>query len=158
MQYVPVQVDDLSACACGDHTILKLINAEGRPRASVRIGAELGRSLLALDAGLVSGPAAAVVSLTDCMRAAGVEPSALVLWRSDDDVRVSLRVESAGAEMDLTVEPGVGFLTARHLRLDILLARSAPAEEESAAETTDDRPAIPDVYRPVLDGLRWDLE
>lgn len=175
MQYVSLRVEDLAACPCGDHAVLHLANAEGRPRARVRIAAEFARSLTAFDAGLVSGPAAAVVSLTDCMRAAGIEPSALVLWRDGEEVRVTLRVESRGAELDLTIEPGVGFIAARHLRLKILLARpsstsesttESPALEEQhhhAAEETHSPPVpapiptpIPEVYRPLLDSIRWD--
>ncbi len=166
MQYVSLRVEDLAPCPCGDHAVLKLANAEGRPRARVRIAAEFARALTAFDAGLVSGPAAAVVSLTDCMREAGVEPSALVLWRNGDDVRVTLRVESHGSELDLTIEPGVGFIAARHLRLkQILLARppSAAVEERhhdavhNGAEEAHSTPtSIPEVYRPLLDSIRWD--
>ncbi len=166
MQYVALRVEDLAACPCGDHAVLRLSNAEGRPRARIRIAAEFARALTAFDGGLISGPAAAVVSLTDCMRGAGIEPSALVLWRDGEDVRVTLRVESHGAELDLTIQPGVGFIVARHLRLEILLARSLgstepavreepPRDEAKEGQPTPARTPIPEVYRPLLDSIRW---
>jgi hypothetical protein len=157
MQYVPVHVDDLTACPCGEHAIVSLANDQGRPRARVRIAAEFARALPAYDAGLVSGPAAVVIALTDCMRMTGVNPAALILWREGEDLRVCLRVRSAGAETDVAIEPGVGFLTARHLDLEILLARRTAHDEQPAA-AVEERSAIPDVYRPVLDGLDWDSE
>jgi hypothetical protein len=155
VQYVALRIEDLAACPCGEHAVLRLTNAEGRPRARIRIAAEFARAIPAYDAGLVSGPATAVIALTDCMRAAGVEPTALVLSREGDDLRVCLRVESAGSELDLAIEAGVGFLAARHLELEILLA-SGPSTQAPATGIEAKSP-VPEVYHAALDGLEWDV-
>ncbi len=67
MQHVSLTIERITPCPRGEHAIVLLVDAGGRLRARVRIGVELGRALPAYDAGFVSGPAVAVVTLTDCM-------------------------------------------------------------------------------------------
>ena len=85
-----------------------------------------------------------------------MEPSAVLLWRDESQVRVSVRFCVADGTIDAPTEAGVGFLTARHLGLDILLA--APGDDAVVASPASEAEVstVPDVFRPRLESLQWD--
>jgi hypothetical protein len=92
------------------------------------------------------------------MRRAGVEPAALILARGEGGPpRGTLRLRSAGVELDTPIDLGVGLLVAKQLELSILLIQeTAPPAAEAAGDAGAPRQDVPEVFHHLLDQLNWD--
>ncbi|MGE0227837.1 MAG: hypothetical protein AB7I38_01055 [Dehalococcoidia bacterium] len=157
MSETTLRITRVDACPCGTHALVLLVDDEDLPRARLRISIEAGRALAAFEAGLPGGMDAVLAALEQCLRALGAVVTAVLLSKGEEHVRTEVQLRSAeGKVTDVLVEPGVGLLAARALRVPIGLAPPRAAAEPAASASPTVATPIPEAFRPLIEHLRWD--
>lgn len=142
-----LQVAKVLRCDCPrtDHALLLLRDREGARGVKVRVGAEVGRAIVAHLAGLTTVGTEVVDLLGAALRALDVQAEAVTLACASDALHAQLRLRTAHGALDVGVDASQAMLTACRLQLPIFVGE--PAGTRAAAHD------VPSVYRPLLETL-----
>lgn len=139
------RIDRITACRCGRHANVRLAAGDGT-RMTVRVPRAVGKAILAAVSGHRQVDALGFEMAAGSLKAAGIQPRALLLRREGEVTHTRLELSGPDGLIYLSTPPATGLLAAARLNLSLI---EDDGRGSDAVATTE----IPEVYHELLTTL-----